>query len=131
MGRFPISQDQRHTARGRVSYQFNPSLWVAGGASYGSGLPFEFSGAPGDALAQYGERIIQQVDFEAGRVRPSLSMDASAGFTLRATASRGLRTQIDIRNMTNRLNVINFAGLFSGTALAAPRSVAIRIRVEF
>jgi hypothetical protein len=58
-------------------------------------------------------------------------MDASAGFTLRATPSRGLRAQIDVHNLANRLNVINFAGLFSGTALAAPRSVAARIRLEF
>jgi len=36
-----------------------------------------------------------------------------------------------VRNLTNRLNVINFAGLFSGTALGAPRSVAIRLRAEF
>jgi hypothetical protein len=42
-----------------------------------------------------------------------------------------VRLQADVINLTNRLNVINFAGLFSGTALAPPRSFAIRIHAEF
>ena len=31
----------------------------------------------------------------------------------------------------NRLNVIDFAGIFSGTALGAPRSVAVRLQAEY
>jgi hypothetical protein len=42
-----------------------------------------------------------------------------------------LRLQADVINLTNRLNVINFAGLFSGTAVAAPRGVAVRMQVDF
>jgi hypothetical protein len=44
---------------------------------------------------------------------------------------RRVRLQGDVVNLTNRLNVINFAGLFSGTALAPPRSFALRAQVEF
>jgi len=33
--------------------------------------------------------------------------------------------------MTNRLDVINFAGLFSGTAVAPPRSLFVRLQAEF
>jgi len=29
------------------------------------------------------------------------------------------------------LNVINFAGLFSGTAIAAPRSTTVGLQIEF
>jgi outer membrane receptor for Fe3+-dicitrate len=128
---FPISQDQRHTLRGRVAYQLRPSAWVALDTAYGSGLPFEFSGDLDQAIAQFGERIVDRVNFETGRVRPSLSFDASAGVTLAKTATHSVRVQIDVRNLTDRLNVINFAGLFSGTALAAPRSVALRLRADF
>ena len=39
--------------------------------------------------------------------------------------------QADALNLTDRLNVINFAGLFSGTAIAPPRSFGIRLRAEF
>jgi outer membrane cobalamin receptor len=129
--RFPISQDQRHTLRGRLSYELNPSVWVAASVSYGSGLPVEFIGGAEDAIAQYGSRIIEQVDFAAGRVRPSFSSDASVGFMLHRSANRSVRVQADARNLTNRLNVINVAGLFSGTALGSPRSVAVRVRADF
>ena len=39
--------------------------------------------------------------------------------------------QADIFNLTGRLNVINFSGLFSGTALGVPRSYALRLQTEF
>jgi len=130
-GEFPLSQDQRHTIRGRASYQFSPKAWVAAAAAYNSGLPFEFTGDEDEALEQYGERIVERVNFETGRVRPSMTLDASLGISLHASAARNLHLQVDVRNLTNRLNVINFAGVFSGTALAPPRSVALRLRADF
>jgi hypothetical protein len=129
--RFPVSQDQRHTWRGRMNYQFAPAAWAALEASYGSGLPFEFSGDRAEAIAQYGDRIVERVDFETGRVRPWLSLDASVGVVLMKTPKQSLRLQADVRNLTDRLTVINFAGLFSGTALAPPRSAAVRLRAAF
>jgi hypothetical protein len=129
--RFPITQDQRHTVRGRTSYQLTPSAWVALAASYGSGLPVAFTGDRAQAVAQYGQRIVDGVDFGTGRVRPSLSFDASAGLVVVKTPKRSVRVQADVHNLTNRLTVIDFAGLFSGTALAPPRSIAVRLRADF
>ena len=43
-GHFPASQDQRNTVRGRVEYRVTPRLWVATGLTYGSGLPFAYTG---------------------------------------------------------------------------------------
>jgi hypothetical protein len=129
--RFTVSQDQRHTMRARVNYAISPKAWVALAASYGSGLPVEFSGDYDEAVAQYGQRIVDRVDLENGRVRPSLTFDASVGVVLAKSARRGLRIQADVRNLIDRLNVINFAGLFSGTALGVPRSVGVRLQVEF
>ena len=126
-----VSQDQRHTVHGRVNYQVTQSGWVALAASYGSGLPFEFTGTEADALAQYGSRIVGRVDFETGRVRPRLSLDAAAGVVLQQRSKTALRLQVDVRNLTNRLDVIDFAGLFSGTAIAPPRSVDLRVSAEF
>ena len=128
---FPVSQDQRHTVVGRASYRMTPSAWLALAGAYGSGLPFEFDGDTQDAVAQYGQRIIDRVDFATGRVRPSFSIDASLGIVVLKTERHSLRLQADLRNLTDRLNVINFAGLFSGTALAAPRSLAFRARADF
>jgi outer membrane cobalamin receptor len=129
--RFPISQDQHHTLRGRMSYDVSPRVWVALSGSYGSGLPVEFEGDEATAVEQYGQRIVDRVDFEQGRVRPSTSLDASIGVLAFTHDRRRIRIQADVLNLTNRLNVINFAGLFSGTALAPPRSVALRAQVEF
>jgi outer membrane receptor protein involved in Fe transport len=129
--RFDVSQDQRHTLRARLSAQLGSSAWVALAGAYDSGLPFEYTGTPEDAAAQFGRRIVERVDFNTGRVRPSLSLDASSGATLFKRGASALKVQADVRNLTGRLRVINFAGLFSGTALAPPRSIAVRVRAEF
>jgi hypothetical protein len=129
--RFPVTQDQRHTLRGRASVHLGPSAWAAVAAAYSSGLPFEFRGDRAGAVALYGERIVDRVDFDSGRVRPSLSIDLSTGLIVARSAKRSLRVQLDVRNLMDRLNVINFAGLFSGTALAPPRTVAVRLRADF
>ena len=128
---FPISQEQLHTVRGRLGYQLSERAWVAMAASYGSGLPVEFVGDPADALDQYGPRIIEQVDFDEGRVRPSASLDVAFSAVVAKSARGQLRIQANVVNLANRLNVINFAGLFSGTALAPPRTLAVRAQVEF
>jgi hypothetical protein len=64
-------------------------------------------------------------------VRPSFSLDASFGADLWRSEHKVMRFQVDGQNLTNRLNVIDFAGLFSGTALAAPRSGSARLTLEF
>lgn len=130
-GTFPISQDQRNTVKTRFRYQIAPRVWAAIGASYGSGLPVEFEGDQDDAIAQYGQRIVDRVNFERGRTRPGFAIDASAGVILFRHEKRSVRFQADMLNLTNQLNVIDFSGLFSGTALAAPRSVQCRLQVDF
>jgi len=126
---FPDSQDQRNTVRGRMRYQVRPRFWLALGASYDSGLPIELDGPvnTNDLIAEYGQAVVNRVNFSAGRVRPSFSLDASAGVDLWKHDTRSLRLQTDVLNLTDRLNVINFAGLFSGTALAAPRMWSARV----
>jgi TonB-dependent receptor-like protein/carboxypeptidase family protein len=127
--KFPLTQDQRHTIRARATYQFSPSAWIAVAGSYGSGLPFEdFEGTPEEATEQFGQDVVDRVNFETGRVRPNASFDIAGGLTIGKWAKSALRLQAEVRNLTNRFDVINFAGLFSGTALAAPRSVSVRLR---
>ncbi len=130
---FPISQDQRNTARARLRYQVHPRLWLAAIATYGSGLPVEVNGGAGlpALLAEYGQPIINRVNFSAGRVRPNFCLDAAAGADLWKREKRALRLQISAENLMDRLNVINFAGLFSGTAVAPPRSGSLRLDYDF
>jgi TonB dependent receptor-like, beta-barrel len=129
--RFPISQDQRHTARARITYDLSTRTSLSLAGSYGSGLPVEFDGDIQQGIAQYGPRIVERVDLERGRVASSASLDASINYAILKTDTRRVVLQADVTNLTNRLNVINFAGLFSGTALAPPRSFAVRLRAAF
>jgi len=129
--RFWVSQDQRNTLRTRFRYQLIPRLWVAMGAQYGSGLPFEFSGTPADAVAQFGQQIVNRVNFDAGRVRPSFSLDATVAAEVWKKDNFTLGLQGDVQNLNNRLNLIDFAGLFSGSAIAPPRNYALRLQASF
>jgi hypothetical protein len=130
-GHFPDSQDQRNTARIRIRYQVAPRFWLATGAEYGSGLPFEFTGDPADALATYGQAVVNRIDFDRGRIKPMLSVDLSAGADLYRKEKRSLRLQADFVNLNNRLNVIDFGGLFSGNAIGPPRSYSLRLAAAF
>jgi hypothetical protein len=131
--RFPVSQDQRNTARAMLRCQILPRLWTSWKATYDSGLPSEVdSSQPYKFLvAQYGASVVQKVNFDKGRVNPSFSLDASVGATLWQAEKRSIMVQADVLNMTDRLNVINFAGFLSGTAIAPPRSFGMRLRAEF
>jgi hypothetical protein len=132
-GKFPISQDQRNTVRARARFQAFERLWFAAGAGYGSGLPvnldqsFDYNAA----LTQYGPAILSKVNFVNGRVRPNFSLDASAGAAFFHKENKDISMQLEAGNLTNRVNVLNFASLFSGTALAYPRSVSARLKVAF
>jgi len=130
-GHFPDSQDQRNTVRARVRYQLMSRLWLAAGSEYGSGLPFDFAGTYDQALAEYGQQVVNRINFAAGRTKPTLSFDASAGLDLYKKEKRSLRLQADFENLTNRLNVIDFGGLFSGNAIGPPTSYSLRLAATF
>jgi outer membrane cobalamin receptor len=130
-GRFWVTQDQRNTVRTRFRYQLAQRLWLALGGEYGSGLPFEFDGTEPQAVMQFGQAIVSRVNFDNGRVRPSLSVDASAGADLWKKDKLSMRLQADVQNLNNRLNVTDFSGLFSGNSIAPPRSYALRLTTNF
>ena len=130
-GHFPDSQDQRNSVRIRLRYQLLSRMWIAGSAEYGSGLPFEFTGTYEDALAEYGQAVVNRINFDRGRVKPSLSIGASVGADLWRSDKAYVRLQADVLNLSNRLNVIDFGGLFSGNAIAPPRSYALRLQTTF
>lgn len=130
---FPLTQDQRHSLRGRVQYRLSPRTWLAAAARYDSGLPVELEGEIElePLESQYGKRIVDRVNFTTGRVRPSFAIDASCGVVLWSKGDRALRARVDVTNAASRLNVINFAGLLSGTAVSAPRSWTARLDWQF
>ncbi len=130
--KFAVTQDQRNSFRGRVRFQAERGIWLAMGAQYGSGLPADIGTADVNGLLlAYGPQILSQVDLTRGRVKPNLSVDAAAGAEIFRKEHRSATLQIQVANLANRLNVINFASLFSGTAVAAPRSVSANAKFTF
>ena len=134
-GHFPDTQDQRNTARARLQYQVRPRWWIAGGAEYGSGLPFDYQGTLNDALAQYGPAVIARLNFDRGRVRSNASIDVASAVDVCRWTTKGtegsVRLQADGTNLADRLNVIDFGGLFSGNAIGPARSFALRLSTNF
>ncbi|MGB9455421.1 MAG: TonB-dependent receptor [Bryobacteraceae bacterium] len=127
---FPVSQDERNAVRARFRWDVTSRLWAAIGGTYDSGLPIDFDGTYQDA-AQYGQAIVDRVNFSDHRPFPLVSVDASLGLTVRRSERYPLRLQVDGTNLSNQINVIDFAGLFSGTAIAPSRSITARLQFGF
>ena len=130
-GVFPVSQDQRNTVRARVRYELTSRVWVAAGGTYDSGLPIDFDGTYAEAAQEYGQAILNRINFSDFRPRPLFSLNVSLGIILSKSEKHPMRFQIDGTNLTNEINVIDFAGLFSGTAIGPPRSVNARLQFGF
>jgi hypothetical protein len=130
-GHFPDSQDQRNSIRGRLRYQVKPRFWIAGGIQYDTGLPFEFDGDPATVLAQYGQQVLNRINFARGRIYPSFQVNVSAGADIYKSERLNVRFQVDGQNLTNVLDVIDFGGLFSGNAIGPSRSYALRLAANF
>lgn len=129
--KFAVSQDQRNTARMRMRFQAPRRVWLAVGAQYGSGLPADTTESPSELLAQYGPAIVDRVNLERGRVRPGVTLDAAAGLEIYRKEQRSASFQIQEVNLTDHVNVINFASVFSGTAVAPPRRISTRLMLTF
>jgi hypothetical protein len=130
-GHFPDSQDQRNTIRGRLLYRVTPRFWIAGGIQYDTGLPFDFDGDPQTVLEEYGQKVLNRINFDRGRIYPAFQVNASAGADIYKSDRINMRFQIDGQNLTNVLNVIDFGGLFSGNAIGPSRSFALRLTTNF
>ena len=76
-------------------------------------------------------QILERVNLSRGRVRPNFQLDLSVGVKIWEQDERSVDLQFDITNATDRLNVINFTGLFSGTAIAPGRMIGVRLRTRF
>lgn len=140
-GHFPVSQDQRNTARTRLQYHVTPRFWIAGGVQFDSGLPFESNCDPNLTSNQciqqqaqiYGQQVVNRVNFDRGRIYPTLLLSASAGLDIhKDKADRyNVRFQVDGENLTNVVDVIDFGGLFSGNAIGPARSFSLRLSTTF
>jgi len=130
-GHFPDSQDQRNSVRGRIRYQVAPRLWIAAGADYNTGLPFQPDLTPQQYATEYGQVVVDHLNFDRDRIRPYFTQNASLGVDLYNREKRSVRFQGDIANLGNTLELIDFGGLFSGNAIGPARQYAFRLVTTF
>ena len=130
-GHFPATQDQRNTLATRWSANITRRIQFSAGSSYGSGLPFAYGGTPNDALTQYGPEVVSRLNFARGRILPLLAVSASMSADIIRRDHFQSTFHIDVQNLNNRLNVLDFGGLFSGNAIAPQRSVLMRLESHF
>jgi hypothetical protein len=130
-GHFPDSQDQRNTVRDRIRYQAAPRLWIALGSDYNSGLPFQPDLTSQQYATEYGQVVINHLNFVRDRIRPYFTQNASVGADLYQREKLSIRLQADAQNLSNKLEVIDFGGLFSGNAIGPARSGMVRLQARF
>jgi outer membrane receptor for Fe3+-dicitrate len=130
-GHFPDSQDQRNTVRARVRYQVVPRVWVALGCDYNTGLPFQPDLTPEQYAAEYGQVVVNHLNFNRDRISPYFTQNASVGVDLYQREKRSLRLQADAANLSNTLELIDFGGLFSGNAIGPARQYTFRLVTTF
>lgn len=94
-------------------------------------MPFDFDGTEQQALSEYGQAVVNRININSGRIKPTLAVDATFGAQIYKTERLALNFQADGENLNNRLNVIDFGGLFSGNAIGPSRSGALRLAATF
>jgi hypothetical protein len=130
-GHVPDAQDERNVIETRFDYQLLRRVFVAGGAAYGSGLPFDYDGSSYDALQEYGQAVVDRINFARSRVKPTLSVQAFVGVDLYQEGDLHVRLEADGGNLNNRLNVIYFGGLFSGNSIGPAHNFGLRLVSNF
>lgn len=130
-GHFPDSQDQRNFLRARGIYHIIPRLWIAVGAEFDSGLPFDTNYSYAENVALYGQVLVNQLNFSRGRILPHDSENVSIGYDLYQKEERSVRLQADCNDVGNRMQVLDFGGLLSANAIGPSRSFALRLTANF
>ena len=75
--------------------------------------------------------MVNHLNFNLGRILPYLTQNASLGVDLYNQEKRSLRFQVDVANLGNTLELIDFGGLFSGNAIGPARSLSLRLTADF
>jgi outer membrane receptor for Fe3+-dicitrate len=130
-GHFPDSQDQRNTVRARVRFQASSRVWFAAGGDYNSGLPFQPDLTPQQYATEYGQVVIDHLNFNRDRVSPYFTQNASMGADVYEREKLSVHFQADVQNLGNTLELIDFGGLFSGNAIGPSRNYLFRLTTAF
>jgi hypothetical protein len=86
---------------------------------------------PQQYATEYGQVVINHLNFNRDRILPYFTQNASVGVDLYQHEKRSVRFQADVANIGNTLEVIDFGGLFSGNAIGPARQYTFRLVTNF
>ena len=66
----------------------------------------------GSLIEQFAPQVVSHVNLTIGRVGPNFSLDLATSAEFHRKESRSEQFQLEAKNTTDLLNVINFASLF-------------------
>jgi hypothetical protein len=134
---FFLDHDQRTSAQWQLDYNHHKSGWWASlTGRYDSGLPTDLAGDRAFYEAQgplfgFTDQVLDQIDFERGRVKPRAVWNFSTGIDLKRNDHLTVATQFDILNFTNKFYLYTFESIFSGTRIGASRAFAGHLTFRF
>ncbi len=82
-------------------------------------------------MNEFPARILDQVNFARGFVRPHTLLNFSAGKSFRLNEHISLSAQFNIQNLANAFYLITFESVFSGATLGRPRAYSGRLSWHF
>lgn len=125
-----IEEDQRNTAAFELRYDHLPrQLFVAFTGRHDSGFSVELDPdvTRADFIGEFPAKILDQVNFARGFVRPRTVLNFSLGKEFKLNDRVLMSGQFNIENLTNKFYLITFESVFSGTAIGRPRTYSGRL----
>jgi len=80
---------------------------------------------------EFPAKILDQVNFERGFVKPRTIFNAYAGKEFALSEHVRMLGQINVENLFDKFYLFTFESVFSGTAIGRPRSVSGRLSFNF
>jgi hypothetical protein len=132
---FAADHDARNSGQFQIGYNHKQGWWVTLGGRYDSGYPVELENESRQEFEaenpEISRQILNEVDFDRGRVKPHFILNLSAGVDLFRQDKTKVSLQFDVQNLTNRFFLYNFESVFSGTHIGYPRLYSGRLTVNF
>lgn len=124
--RISNEEDQRNTVVFQLMYDRLPQkIWAAFGGRHNSGYSVELDEAgTGELAARFPAKILEQVNFERGFIRPHTTFDFAVGRDFAISERLSLAAQFNMQNLTDRFYLITFDSLSSGVAIGRPRNLS-------
>jgi len=131
--RVNIEEDQRNTAAFQLMYDRLPKkIWAAIGGRHDSGYSVERGEADASELAaRFPARVLNEVNFERGFIRPHSVFDFAAGRDFGFSEHVALAAQLNVQNLADKFYLITFDSLSSGVAIGRPRAVSGKMTLSF